>query len=392
MAATELEEAASKYASEAIRLDSQGAVGMAIQMYQRAISTLIKLAKLYPDYQLNKIYLERAKKYEERVRALQMARGINPDHLSKEDYNLEERISNRVEPLKASYTDLVLEEKPNVKWEEIVGLEEAKRSLRECIVFPTKRPDLFPLGWPRGILLFGPPGCGKTMLAAAVASEIEANFITVDAASIMSKWLGEAEKNVANLFDSARKLIEKDRIPVVIFIDEIDSLLGLRTHEVGGEVRVRNQFLQEMDGINDKGKNLPLYLIGATNKPWALDPAFLRRFQKRIYVPLPEFKGRVDMFKLYTQPLILDPKVDIEELADLTEGYTGSDVRDICQAVQLRVVSELFESGEALDNRDSKPRKITMTDFKEVLKVRKPSVSTEMLKAYIAWSSNFKAL
>ncbi|GBC74768.1 ATP-dependent zinc metalloprotease FtsH [archaeon HR06] len=384
MAASELEEAASKYAAEAIRLDSQGSVGMAIQMYQKAIAMLIKLAKLYPDYQLNRIYLERAKKYEERVRALQMARGT-------QEIQREDKLSY-VEPLKASYRDLVLEEKPSVKWDEVVGLEEAKRALRECIVFPTKRPDLFPLGWPRGILLYGPPGCGKTMLAAAVASEIDANFITVDAASIMSKWLGEAEKNVANLFNSARKLIEQDGIPAVIFIDEIDSLLGQRSYEVGGEVRVRNQFLQEMDGIMDKGKNIPLYLIGATNKPWALDPAFLRRFQKRIYVPLPDFKARVEMFKLYTQPLVLDSKVDLEELAEMTEGYSGSDIRDLCQAVQLRVVSELFESGKALDDKDSKPRKITLSDFKEVMKVRKPSVSPEMVKAYIAWSSNFKAL
>jgi SpoVK/Ycf46/Vps4 family AAA+-type ATPase len=115
----------------------------------------------------------------------------------------------------------------------------------------------------------------------------------------MSKWLGEAEKNVAKLFTEARKLLDKGD-PVIIFIDELDSLLGTRSNEVGGESRVRNQFLKEMDGIQDKGKNVHLYTVGATNKPWSLDWPFLRRFEKRIYIPLPNFDGRISMFKEYT--------------------------------------------------------------------------------------------
>ena len=417
VAARELEEDARKYAGEAIRLDSQGAHGMAIQMYQKAISTLIKLVHLYPDYKLNRHYMERAGLYQERVKAIQQAHGLLPRDMQSggeedsftpiamggppagEDRGSGAAAANgngaskgpqMVQQLKASFNELVVREKPNVKWDDVIGLEDAKRAIRESIVFPFERPDLFPLGWPRGMLLYGPPGCGKTILAAATAAEINGYFISIDAASIMSKWLGEAEKNVAKLFTEARKLLEKGD-PVIIFIDELDSLLGARSNEVGGEIRVRNQFLKEMDGIQDKGKHTHLYTIGATNKPWALDWPFLRRFEKRIYVPLPNFEGRISMFKNYTAPINVDTSISLEDLSRMSEGYSGSDIRDICQGGQLRVVRELFESGKALD-KTAQPRPIIMTDFKEIMKARRPSVSPEMLRAYSNWTEQYKAL
>jgi SpoVK/Ycf46/Vps4 family AAA+-type ATPase len=388
-ASHELEKAATTYALDAVRLDKQGVKGRAIAMYQKAIESLLQLVQLYPEYGLNKVYVQRAIAYQERIKILQGS--ISPIEMQRESNDGgnggETSTGNGGKP---TGKELVVTEKPMVNWAEVVGLDTAKKAVKEAIVYPVQRPDLFPLGWPRGILLFGPPGCGKTLLAAAVATEIDANFYSIDAASIMSKWLGEAEQNVSKLFGSARKS-SNDGKPAIVFVDELDSLMGQHSNEVGGEIRVRNQFLKEMDGIVDKGKNLHVYVIGATNKPWDLDWAFIRRFQKRILVPLPDHHTRLMMLKLYTSNLGIDVDVDLHELARLSEGFSGSDIRDVCQSAQLKLIGEFFESGKALD-KEAKPRSITMGDFRQILEDRKPSVSLDMLSLYNRWFEAFKAL
>jgi SpoVK/Ycf46/Vps4 family AAA+-type ATPase len=239
LAPQELENSASKYAAEAIRLDSQGSRGMAIQSYQRAIESLVKLVQVYPEYKLNKIYIERAGAYQNRIETLRMSHKLDESSSAEPKETTTETRTGKAKKdargagstnvhaadlMDGALDDLVMKEKPTVHWHEVIGQDDAKRAIRESIVYPTKRADLFPLGWPRGILLYGPPGCGKTLIAAAAAAEIDGYFINVDAASMMSKWLGEAEKNVSKLFAMARKLNENENVPVLLFIDEIDSL------------------------------------------------------------------------------------------------------------------------------------------------------------------------
>ena len=396
MAPQKLEKSASQFATDAIKYDSQGARGMAITNYQKASESLLKLMRLYPDSKLNKIYAVRMKSYQDRIKALQTTQFTDAEPVVDPTASQGEQKTSLANHIKNNFDDMVMKEKPDVRWIDVIGIDDAKNALRESIVYPTKRPDLFPIGWPRGILLYGPPGCGKTVLAAATANELDGYFINVDGSSMMSKWLGEAEKNVSRLFKMARSYAEREGKPVILFIDELDSLLGQRTNEIGGEVRSRNQFLTEIDGINGKGKDTKLYVIGATNKPWSLDLPFLRRFQKRIYVSLPTLEAREKLFVLYTNKLKLDDRVRSHTLASIFDGYSASDIKDICQAVQLKVVNEMFSLTDYKEpiegEKSSQPRNISMKDFRESLTRRKPSVSMDMIKAYYKWSEQYKAL
>ena len=369
-----LESIARNYAIQAVLKDKEGNFGEAVKYYKGAIRVLTKIIQLYPNNALNTLYKEWISQYKRRVRDLESLRtSLIPAYANSQDNE--------------GIDEMILRYKPKITFDDIADLEGAKKAITESIIYPTRRPDLFPLGWPRGILLFGPPGCGKTILAAAVANEIDGAFIHADAASIMSKWLGDAEKKVAKLFRKARKLSSEGN-PVIIFIDEVDSLLGTFSNEVGGEVRVRNQFLQEMDGLMDKSEKHFIFVIAATNKPWKLDQAFIRRFTKRIYVPLPDRKARIELLRLFMRKIKVAQNINIEELADMLEGYTGSDIRDIVMAAHLRTVSELFSK----NGGRGEVRPVTIEDFMFVLKDRKPSVSKDLVRVFDSWYSRFKAL
>ncbi|HDR53802.1 MAG TPA: AAA family ATPase [archaeon] len=232
----------------------------------------------------------------------------------------------------------VLVEIPRVRWDEVGGLRDVKKELKETIEWPLKYPDTYTgigISPPRGTLLFGPPGCGKTLLAKAVANEANANFIAVKGPEIFSKWVGESEKAIRKIFKKARQVT-----PAIIFFDEIDSIASGRGNDPSGvSDKVLNQLLTELDGIeNLRG----VAVLAATNRKDLVDPALLRpgRFDKIINIPMPNQEARLDIFKVHTRNIPLESDINLKELANKTEGYTGADIAAVCREATMNVVRE----------------------------------------------------
>ncbi len=263
----------------------------------------------------------------------------------------------------------VLVEVPNVKWTDVGGLDGVKQELIEAVDWPLKHPDVFKrLGVrpPRGILLYGAPGTGKTMLAKAVANESKANFISVKGPELLSKWVGESEKAVREVFKKARQTA-----PTIIFFDEIDSLAPRRgmSNDSGATERVVNQILTEIDGLEGMSD---IVVIGATNRPDMLDTALLRpgRFDRIILTPVPDFPARLETFKVHTKNMPLKD-VDINDLAERTEGYVGADIEAICREAAMLALRELISA-----------KVVTMVNFEEALKKVSPSITKDVAKMY----------
>jgi transitional endoplasmic reticulum ATPase len=228
---------------------------------------------------------------------------------------------------------------PQVQWDDVGGMEEAKQALREAVELPISHPDIFTrfnIEPPRGILLFGPPGTGKTLLAKAVATESKANFISIRGAEVMSKWVGESEKIIAEIFRRARQAA-----PVVLFIDELDNLAPRRGSGFDSRVseRVVNQLLVEMDGIEELQG---VVVLAATNRPDIIDSALLRpgRFDIFVYTPAPDAQARQAIFAVHTRKMPLADDVNLDRLAASTEGFTGADIRNVCQKAVLATIRE----------------------------------------------------
>ncbi len=372
-----------EYAQKAIAADKAGDYETAVKYYKVAIDFFTKYLILYPDAPLADFYKELISKYKNRVAALEKMLAERPRIADTGASPVIGGNSANVQVFQV----LRPEQRPKKTFDDLVDLENVKRALKKSVIYPVKSPDLYPLGWPKGILLFGPPGCGKTEITLALANEIDAVLINISPADIMSKWLGDTEKNVKALFTVARELAGQGA-PVIVFIDEVDALFQQYSVEIGGEKRARNQFLIEMDGLASKEcSKLPLFVIGATNKPWLLDIGFIRRFERRIYVPPPNKGIRKLLFEHYIRMLTKTfplGSIDCDKLADLTEGYSSADIVSIVKEVQNNIVEEINERGVKPTDR-----KVETDDFVVVIGKHKPSIDMKLVEVYREWNRQY---
>ncbi|MEM0266011.1 MAG: CDC48 family AAA ATPase, partial [Archaeoglobaceae archaeon] len=285
----------------------------------------------------------------------------------------------------------VLVEVPKIRWEDIGGLENVKQELREAIEWPLKFPDLFRatnIKPPKGILLYGPPGTGKTLLAKAVANESNANFISVKGPELLSKWVGESEKHVREMFRKARQVA-----PAIIFFDEIDSLAPRRGGIGDSHVteRVVSQLLTELDGLEELRD---VVVIAATNRPDLIDPALLRpgRIERHIYIPPPDKEARKEIFRIHLRGKPLSEDVSVEELAEKTEGYSGADIEAVCREAGMLAIREAV--AHIRDPREAKEIaqkvRITRKHFEEALRKVKPSLTKEDLRRFESFMKDFQ--
>ncbi|MCS7128108.1 MAG: CDC48 family AAA ATPase [Sulfolobales archaeon] len=314
---------------------------------------------------------------------IDLSKPIPPSVLQK----LKVTMKNFVEAMKGVGPSLIREvfvEIPEVHWSDIGGLSDVKQQLREAVEWPLKYPRVFEemgIEPPKGILLYGPPGTGKTLLAKAVATESGANFIAVRGPEVLSKWVGESEKAIREIFRRARQVA-----PAVIFFDEIDSIVPVRggRFDSGVTDRIVNQLLTEMDGI---GKLKNVVVIAATNRPDILDPALLRpgRFDRLIYVPPPDFAARIEIFKIHTRSMPLSKDVDLNELAKKTDGYTGADIAAVCREAAMIALREEFVDKGHLDMKT-----VEMRHFIKAIDIVSPSLSKDLVEMYEALSKYLK--
>jgi len=274
----------------------------------------------------------------------------------------------------------VFVEIPNVTWDQIGGLEDLKQKLIESVDWPLSHPKIFErmgISPPRGILLYGPPGCGKTLLARAVANESNANFISIKGPELLSKYVGESEKAIREVFRKA-----KMAAPCIIFFDEFDSIApsrGRYTTDSGVSEKVLSQFLTEMDGLEVKKD---IIVIAATNRPDILDPALVRpgRIDRTLLVPAPNEDGRLKILKIFTKDMPLTANIDLNVLNSKLEGFSGADIEMLCR-----------EAGMIALRENLRARKISKEHFNMAIETIYPSITSEISKSYEDFGKKLKS-
>ncbi|GFE55566.1 vacuolar sorting-associated protein [Babesia ovis] len=401
---------------EAIDLDRAGRYREAFDCYLRALDQWGIVCKYQHNPVLQERFLAKMREYIQRAEELKQMLGTSDSRSATPSTCTNNSASAGAIVVNEQLESLLDIKRPDVKWSDIAGLDAAKESLQEAVVLPLRFPNLFTGSlkpW-RGILLYGPPGTGKTFLAQACATEVAATFLAISSSDVMSKWQGESEKFVKSLFQLAR-----DRAPCVIFVDEIDSLCSSRSegdNESGR--RVKTEFLVQMQGVSDSGNGV--LVLAATNLPWALDSAIIRRFDRRIYIPLPDFPARRKLLELSLMGCdheLLD--ADLDYIAQQTEGYSGSDLNVVVRDARMQPLrkckdathfkkitkgKDTFYTPCAPDEKNKtkiecgmmsiEPNKLalpalTRADFMFILSRSKPSIAASDLASYVEWTEKY---
>jgi transitional endoplasmic reticulum ATPase len=303
---------------------------------------------------------------------------IPPEVLEKMEVNMDD-FTNAYKEVTPTAMREVYIEVPTVRWDDIGGLDDVKQKLKEVVEWPIKNPERFTrlgIRAPKGILLYGPPGCGKTLLARAVATESEFNFISIKGSEVFSKWVGESGKAIREVFRKARMAA-----PAIVFLDETDALTprrGMEHYDNSSSEQVISQLLTEIDGISSLQD---VVVIAATNRPDMLDPAVIRsgRFDRLIYVPGPDDNSRMQIFKLYAKNMPLDQDVDLNQILVLTKYCSGADIESLCREAAMNAL-----------RRDVNVQKVTMKDFQDAMTDIRPVTTPDLEKYYKSFMQSIR--
>jgi transitional endoplasmic reticulum ATPase len=343
-----------EFLGKAAKAETQDNLDTAREYYLQASRQLFDIAA-ESSGTLKKIRLDNAEKLMEKAKSLpgreKVVAGSNP----------------------GTGSDFILKEIPDVSFDDVAGLDNVKEEIKNKIIYPFQFPEQakkFGIKSGGGMLLYGPPGTGKTYIAKAVAHEVKAVFFSIQPSDVMSKWVGESEQNIAKLFTEARQQTKS-----IIFIDEVEALIPKRK-DSGSTImqRVVPQILAEMEGMESKKDNI--LFIGATNEPWSIDHAALRpgRFDEKIYVPPPDLPARIKLFQLNLKGRLQEEDIELNKLAELTPGYSGADIKQLCLKAALIPFREVI--------RGDAERGINMADLQKVLEDVKPSISHQIIAKY----------
>ena len=343
----------------------KGNYALAKRNYMLAGETMMKIAKISQG-KLKEVRLNRAKRIVELSDSFGKEKEKKKDDASEEDDEVKRWQQAEI---------------PNIHFSDVAGLEDVKKAIKIRMINPILYPDKYKLYNKKtggGVLLYGPPGTGKTMIAKAIACEVGAKFYAVKGSDIVSKWVGESEKNINSLFEEANK---QDR--AIIFIDEMDSLLGKRGQDIHNDKRV-NEFLQQIDGFS--GRNPNLLLLGATNRPWDIDTAATRsgRFSQKIYIPLPDEKARKFMIEKNMKNVPVSKDFDVDKIVKQTKNYSGADIEELCDRAKDEPLLKAIELDSVVE--------VTNKDFNNILKIFPPSVTESELEKFAEYNNEIDSL